>query len=84
MITRGQIDDRRLQKVGIVFSKIQLTELVGQSHSSIVGDVEEVGNEAYFRPFIDHPWIVGMQVELREERSSTKFATTTHRNLPGV
>ena len=58
METRRQVNDRRLQEVGIVFAKIELAELIRQAQPAVVGDVEEIGDEADSRTLIDHPRII--------------------------
>ena len=64
MKSRGQIDDRRLQEVRIVFAEIQLSELIRQPQPTVVCNVKEVSNEADSRAFVDHPRIIRVQIEL--------------------
>src|SRR6185369_15722665 len=51
--TRRQINDRRLQEVGVVFAEIELSELIRQTQTTIVCDVEKVSNEADACTLID-------------------------------
>src|SRR6185295_58682 len=82
--TRRQIDDRRLQEVGIVRVEIKLAELIWQTQTPVVRDVEEVGDEADARAFIDHPRIVCMQIQLAVERRASQLTTTANGNFAGV
>ena len=84
METRRQVNDRRLQEVGIVFAKIELAELIRQAQPAVVGHVEEIGDEADPRTLVDHPRIIRVQIELREERRTTEFASSTNGNLTGI
>src|SRR6185503_13974181 len=84
METRRQVNDRRLQEVGIVFAKIELAKLIRQAQLAAVGNVEEIGDEAYSRVLVDHPRIIRVQIELREKRRPTEFPTTTNRNFTGI
>ena len=84
METRRQIDDRRLQKVGIVSAKIELSELIRQTQSAIVSDIEEVSNEADALAFIDRERNVRVQIELRVERRASQLTSSTHGNFTSV
>ena len=46
MKSRRQIDNRRLEEVGIVFAEIELSELIRQTQATIIRHVKEVGDEA--------------------------------------
>jgi hypothetical protein len=62
--SRRQIDRRRLEKVGIDLAEIELPELIRQTHTTIIRDVEEVGDETDLRAFIDHPRLICVQIQL--------------------
>src|SRR5688572_14460286 len=84
MKSRRQIDNRRLEKVGIVFAEIELAELIRQAQTTIIRHVEEVGDEADARAFVDHPRIVNVQIQLGIERRTAKLTTTADRNLTRI
>ena len=71
METRRQINDRRLQEVGIVFAEIELSELIRQSQTTIVGDVEKVSDKADALPFVNRERNIGVQIELSVERRAS-------------
>ena len=84
METRRQVNDRRLQEVGIVFAKIQLSELIRQTETTIVGDVKEVSNEADACAFVNRERNVRVQVELAVERRASQLTSSTHGHFTGV
>ena len=84
MESRRQIDNRRLEKVGIVLAKIELAKLIRQAQAPVVCNVEEVRDEADSRAFVDHPRIIRVQIKLIKERRPSEFAATAHRNLTSV
>jgi len=84
VIARRQIDDRRLQEVGIVFAEIQLSELIRQTETTIVGDVKEVSNEADACAFVNRERNVRVQVELAVERRASQLTSSTHGHFTGV
>ena|SRR5690349_829379 len=84
METRRQTDDRRLQKVGIVGAQIELSELIRQAQSAIVGDVEEVSDEADALAFIDRERNVRVQIELRVERRASQLTSSADGDFTSV
>src|SRR5689334_22523820 len=84
METRRQVDDRRLQEVGVVRTQVQLAELIRQAQAPVVRDVEEVSDEADTRAFVNHPWIICVQIELTVERRASQLTATANGNFAGI
>ena len=84
MKPRRQIDNRRLEEVGVVLTKIKLAKLIRQAPAPVLCHVEEVGNEADSRTLVDHPRIIRVQIELRVKGRASELAAAANGNLTGI
>ena len=84
MESRRQIDNRRLEEVGVVLAKIELAKLIRQTQAPVVGNVEEVGDKADSRALVDHPRIIRVQIELCEKGRASQFTAAANGNLTGI
>src|SRR5688572_22830152 len=84
MKSRRQIDNRRLEKVGIVFAEIELSELIRQTQATIIRHVKKVGDETDACALVDDPRVIYVEIQLSIERRPAKLTTTPDRNLTGI
>ena len=78
------MEQPRLAEVGIQLSGSALTKLIDDEHAAIICDVEPIRNEFEGHFLGDLVRVIAVQIYSGVEGRSSKFSTTTNRNLTCV